>query len=110
MNTPLALDSIPVLVVSEPSGEDTDAKRLFGSRRSEDLVLRQIPVERLQEQLASLSLTVAQLLDTPAPKSAGRLQLNQITVQVEITASGGINLIGTAAVGGTAAITLTFSK
>jgi hypothetical protein len=102
--------TLPVRVAPGPQAEDDASKGLFGPRRSDELVLKDIPVARLQEQLSALSQSIEQLLDAPSPDPKSRLQLSQLTVQVEITASGGINLIGTATVGATAALTLTFSR
>jgi hypothetical protein len=43
-------------------------------------------------------------------KQVGGFQLKQVTIQVEVTAEGGIELVGTAKLGGKGAITLTFSE
>ena len=37
-------------------------------------------------------------------------RLTQIVVQVEVSVDGGLNLIGTASIGGRGALTLTFSR
>jgi hypothetical protein len=40
----------------------------------------------------------------------GQFKLKEITMQVEISASGGISIIGTASIGGKGAITLKFAE
>jgi hypothetical protein len=83
---------------------------LFRRARPEELVLKEIPIARLQDELKSISGGISQLLDATTD-GPGKLHLTELSVQVEVTASGGINLIGAAAtVGAGASLTLTFSR
>jgi hypothetical protein len=43
-------------------------------------------------------------------RKIGQFKLQQVEIQVEVTAEGGVHFIGTAKVGGKGAITLTFSE
>jgi hypothetical protein len=101
--------SLSIVVAPERTPEE-EAKGLFGGRGSEPPIVKKIPVEQLRDQFNALSQDVAKLMDDPPASEAGDLHLTELAVQIEITASGGINLIGTASVGATAAMTLTFSR
>jgi hypothetical protein len=43
-------------------------------------------------------------------KQISSFKLKEVTIQVEVTAEGGIELVGTAKLGGKGAITLTFAE
>jgi hypothetical protein len=101
--------TLPVLVAPPEGSVTEDEKALFG-RRADELIVREIPLDRLQAQLDALSASVGQMLDSASTQDEGSIRLTQISIQVEVTASGGINLIGTATVGATSAMTLTFSR
>jgi hypothetical protein len=101
--------TLPILVSAEPT-HDGDTKALFGRRGEDDLVVADVPISRLQEQLEALSMDVAQVVDSVDTPKGDAIRLTQLSVQVEVTASGGIHLIGTASVGATASMTLTFSR
>ena len=100
--------TISVLVADIPE-VDADQKGLFP--RSKELVVKEIPVTQLKQQLESLRSDLAALVP-PAEEEEGasELRLSELSVQVEITASGGVHLIGTAEVGATASLTLKFSR
>lgn len=100
--------TLPVIVAPEPEAPEA-AKGLF-RRSSTEGIVKQIPVEQLQKELDSLTRQIGQMLDQAPAEENGGLRLTELAVQVEITASGGINLIGTANVGATASMTLTFSR
>jgi len=110
MNPTKRVHSLSVLVAPEQDSDGMGSKSLLGASRRDELVLKEIPVARLQEQLTQLSLGISELLDAQVHEAAGQFRLTEVAVQAEINASGGINLIGTATVGGSAAITLTFSR
>jgi Trypsin-co-occurring domain 1 len=91
-------DTISVIVAQE------NTKSIFGSGTPRQV---EIPVEKLK---ASLSSLVARLRDATSDIAAGAagLSLKELEVGVELTAEGGVSLIGTAKVGGTASLKLTF--
>jgi len=98
------METIPFLV-SLPD-EDEQVKGIFSS--DSDIVVRDLPTERLRENLNKVCQGVASMVNDV--KQVGNFQLKQITIQVEVTAEGGVELIGTAKLGGKGAITLTFSE
>lgn len=65
-----------------------------------------IPVEKLQRNMTAITEA---FLETLADiKKVGRFRLTEITVEVEVSAEGGIALIGTAKAAGKGAISLKF--
>jgi hypothetical protein len=98
------METIPFLV-SLPD-EDQQVKGIFSTET--DIVVRDLPTERLRENLNKVCEGVASMVSDV--KKIGSFQLKQVTIQVEVTAEGGIELIGTAKLGGKGAITLTFSE
>jgi hypothetical protein len=102
---PTDTDTIDVIVAE---GEEIDGLKGGVFRASSDAVLRRVPVGTLQANLRQLSKSIAAAfsdLDT-----VGRFRLKEVTLQVEVTASGGVALIGTASVEGKGAISLTFRE
>ncbi|MBO3752834.1 hypothetical protein J5X84_42870 [Streptosporangiaceae bacterium NEAU-GS5] len=95
-------DALPFLVTVV---ENDNTMGLFSVDGT--VVLRRIPVEVLRENLrhtADLLRTV--FLDLA--KEAAGLRLKEAQIGLEISAEGGVQLIGTAQVGAKAAITLVF--
>lgn len=97
------MDTIPFLV-SLPD-EEEHAKGIFSTV---DIVVCELPTDQLRENLTNVCQGVAAVL-TDIKKVAG-FKLKEVTIEVEVTAEGGIMLIGTAKLGGKGAITLTFSE
>jgi hypothetical protein len=96
----MSSETLPILITIP---EEEDTKGLFS--REEPLV-KQIPEDTLKENLRSLSQSVTAVFDDL--QSVGGYTLDEIQLQVEISASGGVQLIGSAEAGGKGAITLTF--
>jgi hypothetical protein len=91
-------DTISVLVLSDPT------KGIFGNA---PVVPADIPVERLKTNLSDLVVKLRAATRDLAAKADG-LSLKELEVGIELTAEGGVSLIGTAKVGATASIKLTF--
>ncbi|EKU99786.1 hypothetical protein SPB21_10095 [Leptothoe sp. ISB3NOV94-8A] len=100
------MENIPFLVTQPDEEVDDDVKGLFSLDR--DVVARDIPVEKLRENLNNVCQSVASALGDI--KKVGDFKLKEVEIQVEVTAEGGVELIGTAKLGGKGAITLTFSE
>jgi hypothetical protein len=98
------METIPFLV-SLPD-EDEEVKGLFSP--DADIAVRNLPTNQLRENLSEVCQGVASMVSDV--KKVGGFQLKEISIQVEVTAEGGIELIGTAKLGGKGAITLTFSE
>jgi hypothetical protein len=98
------METIPFLV-SLPD-EEQQVKGIFST--DTEIAVRDLPVERLRENLNTVCQGLASVLDDV--KKVGNFQLKTVTIQVEVSAEGGIELIGTAKLGGKGAITLTFGE
>ena len=98
------MDTIPFLV-SLPD-KDEDVKGIFST--DVDIALRELPTNLLRKNLNTVCQGVASVLSDV--QKVGNFRLKEVTVQVEVTAEGGIELVGTAKLGGKGAITLTFSE
>jgi hypothetical protein len=98
------METIPFLV-SLPE-EDEEVKGIFSM--DTDIIVRDLPTDRLRENLSRVCQGVASMLDDV--KQISSFKLKEVTIQVEVTAEGGIELVGTAKLGGKGAITLTFAE
>jgi hypothetical protein len=91
-------DTISVLVSADPN------KGIFGTG---PVAAVEIPVERLRANLSDLVAKLRAAAGNLAAKSDG-LSLKELEVGIELTAEGGVSLIGTAKASGTASLKLTF--
>jgi len=95
--------TIPVVVSAR---SNTESKALLG--KGADAVVAQVDVERVRANLDALTKDLAVMFETlKAPES---FSLKEVEVGLEITAEGGVNLIGTLTVGAKAAVTLKFER
>ena len=102
------VDKLPIVVTIPDEGDD-DQKSIVGwFSKDAELAFTEIPVDRLKDNLGSIANSLGTLLD--GIKRVGRFHLREVTVQVEVSADGGVHLIGTANLGGKGAITLKFSE
>lgn len=106
------MSDIPFLVsIPDENTEEEvkEVKGIFSSRGNrEQVALCNIPTERLKENLTRVCQSLGETLRDV--KAVGNFRLKEVTIQVEVTAEGGVELIGTAKLGGKGAITLTFSE
>ena len=100
------MEKIPFLVSLSDEENDDEVKGLFSSEG--EIVVRDIPVEKLRENLKNVCQGVASALQDI--KKVGGFKLKEVEIQVEVNVEGGVELIGTAKLGGKGAITLTFSE
>lgn len=98
------METIPFLV-SLPD-EEQQVKGIFST--DTEIAVRDLPVDRLRENLNTVCQGLASVLDNV--KKVGNFHFKTVTIQVEVSAEGGIELIGTAKLGGKGAITLTFGE
>lgn len=101
------METIPIIVTLPDEDEDRENVKGILSSASE-IVLKDLPVAILQANLNRICNGVITLVNDV--KAVGNFRLKEITIQVEISAEGGVELIGTAKLGGKGAITLTFSE
>lgn len=97
------MNEIPIWV-SAIEEHDGETKAIF--RPDADALLERIPLDKLQANLSNVCAGLTQALADI--KEVGKFRLQEVTIQVEVTAEGGVNLIGTATLGGKGAITLKF--
>ncbi|MEV4325132.1 hypothetical protein AB0J37_23075 [Microbispora rosea] len=107
----ISTETLPFLVSDEES--DTAAASgemgIFG-RSDGALSLRQIPVAVLRENLRRTVGSLRELFDEVAAAEGG-LPLKEAQITFEVTASGGITIVGAnAQAAGKGAITLTFGR
>jgi hypothetical protein len=93
-------DTLSVIVTQ------SDTKGVFGGGSPRPV---EIPVERLKASLSDLVSKLRAATSDLAAKADG-LSLRELEVGIELTAEGGVSLIGTAKVGGTASLKLTFVR
>ncbi|MEV0491163.1 Pepco domain-containing protein [Streptomyces atratus] len=84
-----------------------DSKGVFG--RSGDAVLRQVPLGPLRNNLTKFVDDLQQVFADVAARG-GTLPLKEAQLSFQVTATGGVQLIGTGQVQGTRAITLVFRQ
>ena len=99
------MDEVPIWVTEVPAGEES-VKGMFTAEP--EAVLRRLPAERLRDSLSAICGAVVGFLGDV--KRVGSYRLKEIEIHVEVTAEGGVNLIGTTKLGGTGAIKLTFAE
>ena len=100
-------ETLPFIVAVQ----DEEPDQTLGIFRSRDpeLALRSVPVTLLRENLVRAVQGLRSVFDEAASVS-GTLKLKEAQVQFEVSASGGVNFVGTAEVKGTGAITLIFRE
>lgn len=96
-------EQIPILVVKQP----TVAKTLGSSRGAAEAVIEKIDVSKLRQSITDLNRQISEFFGDI--KDIGAFKLKEIEVSVEISAEGGIHLIGTMQAGARGAISLTFA-
>ena len=99
--------SLPFIVTLD--GEGAEDTMSFFRRGEAELAVRHVPLAALRENLKRTMALLGGLIDE-ATAVGGALPRRQIQLSFEVSANGGINLVGTAQVGGKGAITLTFGK
>jgi len=96
---------LPFLVIEEEAEDRDSMGRLF-RRDDATVILRNIPVETLRANLRPIVGALRSLFDELTDSSSD-VQLREAQVGIEVSASGGIQLVGTAQIGAT---TLVFRK
>jgi hypothetical protein len=100
------IDTLPFIVAVEDG--DGHTMGLF-SGADGAVALKQIPVDALKENLRRTVASLRAVFDELAAE-AGALPLKEAQIGLEISAEGGVQLVGTAKVGTKAAINLVFGR
>nr|WP_042193410.1 hypothetical protein [Kibdelosporangium sp. MJ126-NF4]CEL20760.1 hypothetical protein [Kibdelosporangium sp. MJ126-NF4] len=98
------MTELPFLVSIDETEETSGSKGIFSDKEPK---VRRIPVDVLKENLTRTVGTLREMFDEIAD-GTGKLPLKTAQITFEVTATGGITLVGTAQVAGKGAITLTF--
>lgn len=98
----------PALTFWVTAGDEDDDGMALG-RRGGDAVLRQVPLGPLRKNLTETVTALQQVFSDVAAQS-GTLPLREAQLQFQVTASGGIQLVGTSQVQGSRSITLVFRQ
>jgi|AraplaL_Col_mTSA_1032028.scaffolds.fasta_scaffold02821_4 hypothetical protein len=104
--------TIPIAVTEETfdtapvAGDDDSTKGVFGAGADVAGRVADVPVDRLRESLRSVSTSFLESLSDVS--AVGRFRLKEVTVKVEVSAEGGIRLIGSASASAKGAIELKF--
>ena len=94
--------TIPVIVGQGDENEEGHLGVLTPGTR-----LKNLDIDKLRESITNLSDQISSILQNV--KKIGDFRLNQVQVSVEISAEGGVALIGSAKAAAKGAIVLTFS-
>ncbi|GGY88672.1 Pepco domain-containing protein [Streptomyces poonensis] len=105
-NTTIDQRTLPVLVSIEEEHDD-DSMGLF-SRRG-DVALRDVPLGPLRKNLAEVVDALQEVFSEVAARD-GVLSLKEAQLSFQVTAGGGVQLIGTTQIQGTRAVTLVFKS
>ncbi|MCX3286626.1 hypothetical protein OR263_07860 [Streptomyces sp. NEAU-H22] len=99
--------SLPFWVTVAEEGDD-DSMGLFGNGSGEP-ALRSVPLGPLRKNLAETVDALQQLFEDAAARG-GTLPLAEAQLSFQVTASGGIQLLGTGQMQGTRGLTLVFRR
>ena len=102
------VETIPVLVIVHEDQLESDEKGIFPAGVESFAASRRIPVETLAANLRSV---VHALTGAVAQANAERregMHLVEMSVTLEVTAEGGVNLVGSASLSGKAGLELRF--
>ncbi|MEV7735148.1 hypothetical protein AB0O75_24265 [Streptomyces sp. NPDC088921] len=95
--------------VSDTGEGEGDTLSIFGGGGSGGPVLRSVPLGPLRKNLAE-TVDALQQLFADAESRGGTLPLAEAQLSFQVTASGGVQLIGTGQVQGTRGLTLVFKR
>ncbi|MEV4787931.1 hypothetical protein AB0K53_21190 [Streptomyces tuirus] len=99
--------SLPFWVTVAEEGDD-DTMGLFGNGSGEP-ALRSVPLGPLRKNLAETVDALQQLFEDAAARG-GTLPLAEAQLSFQVTASGGIQLVGSGQMQGTRGLTLVFRR
>src|SRR4051794_8141807 len=102
------METIPFLVAIPEGAQAEGLKGFFPDAGASYLALREIPVDRLRENLQAVSRALLKVLDDI--KSVGDFGLTEVEIGIEISAEGGVQFVGSSKAGGKGAVKLKFSK
>jgi hypothetical protein len=94
------------VVVADEGDDGSPGGTKRGSFSQAESVVEDVSADVLRENLSALSDTLSEVFEDL--RAVGNFTLQEVRLQVEVSASGGVQLVGTAKAGGKGAITLTF--
>src|SRR5262245_40054070 len=96
------MSTIPVIVEREKEPQSGTLGVLTATTQ-----IKEIDTDKIRQSFSKLSEQLSTLLQDI--KQVGQFKLKEVQLQVEVTAEGGVALIGVAKAGVSGAITLTFA-
>ncbi|MFE2109796.1 hypothetical protein ACFXAF_28580 [Kitasatospora sp. NPDC059463] len=93
--------------VTEDDTDDADTMGVFG--RDREAVLRRVPLGALRENLTE-TVDALQAVFERIAERGGPLPLKEVQLSFQVSASGGVQLIGSSQVQGTRGITFVFGR
>ncbi|WP_236792338.1 hypothetical protein [Amycolatopsis sp. GM8] len=104
-----SVDELPFLVTIDDEADVNGGEKGIFRRNQEEFAVRKVPVDVLKKNVQQVVEGLREVLEGVV-EGAGVLPLKTAQVAFEVTATGGITLVGTAQVSGKGAITLTFGQ
>jgi hypothetical protein len=104
----ILMETLPFLVILPENDEEIGQMGLFSRGPDSEIGLKQIPIDILKKNLVGISSAMLNVIGDI--KQVGQFKLKEVTLEVEVSADGGICFIGTANLGGKGAISLKFSE
>ena len=101
---PVVFDAAAAIGRTDDFGEATLGTRSTAARAGR--FIKDVPVDQLQRKLKDLTAALGELLTDV--KAVGGFELSEVQIGVELTAEGGVNLIGNLTAGAKGAMQLTF--
>lgn len=103
------MSTIPIVVAEEEKAKPKSGTLGGGTKSPKTgIKIKHIDTEVLRASLGTLSTQISEVLPS-IKKEFGEFKLKEVQLQVEVSAEGGVALIGTAKAGTSRAITLTFA-
>jgi hypothetical protein len=101
--------SIAVVTVAQETESAEGEMGIFRRKSTDRVVVREIPIRILAQSVSKLCSSLGQVLEN-ADTNVGPYGLHEVTISAEVTAEGGVNLVGYAQAGTAGTISLTFTK
>jgi hypothetical protein len=103
----MPMETISFIVAeTRPLQTAEGTKSVFGSASVAEVVLKSLPLDRVKENLTNATNGFLKILADI--REVGQFKQSEVQIQIEVSAEGGVDFIGTSKVGGKGAITLTF--
>ncbi len=102
------MSTIPVIVEEDVEEMETSGSGFLGKggKQKRKDKIKDLDTSKIKTSISNLTGQISDILDDV--KDVGNFKLKEVQISVEISAEGGVALIGTAKAGAKGAITLSF--